>query len=97
MSIDLFKEDAEIESMGLFGVLETSKVSFELCSPIGGTLIKRNDQLADQITLINLEPYKGGWMIILRMRDVQDLVSLMDGDAYKEYIKKWGYEEGSGK
>lgn len=89
VSIDIFEEGSEIEPMGLFGVLETSKVSFELYSPIGGTIIKRNDKLVDQITLINHDPYEGGWMIVLRMKDIHDLAGLMDAEAYKEYVKRW--------
>jgi len=42
-----------------------------------------------QITLINQEPYEGGWMIVLRMRDIRDLAGLMDVEAYKEYVKRW--------
>ena len=95
VSIDIFEEGSEIEPLGLFGILETSKVSFELYSPIGGTIIKRNDKLVDQITLINQDPYEGGWMIVLRMRDIQDLANLTDANAYKEYIKNWGDLEGS--
>jgi glycine cleavage system H protein len=95
LSIDLFEEDSKIEQWGLFGTLETSKVSFELYSPISGTIIKRNNQLAEKITLINKEPYEGGWMIVLSMKDVQDLVTLMDVDAYKEYLKNWADAEGS--
>ena len=86
-SIDLFEEGSEIEQLGLFGILETSKVSFELYSPIGGTIIKRNRNLLDQITLINEEPYEGGWMIALRMINIQNPSNLMDADAYREYIK----------
>lgn len=95
LSIDLFEEDSEIEQWGLFGTLETSKVSFELYSPISGAIIKRNNELAEKITLINKEPYEGGWMIVLSMKDVQDLVTLMDVDAYKEYLKNWVDAEGS--
>jgi glycine cleavage system H protein len=95
LSIDLFEEDSEIEPWGLFGTLETSKVSFELCSPISGTIIKRNNQLAEKITLINKEPYEGGWMIVLSMKDVEDLVTLLDVNAYKEYLKNWVDAEGS--
>jgi len=90
LSIDLFEEDSEIEQWGLFGTLETSKVFLELNSPIGGTIIKKNNKLIDQITLINQDPYKGGWMIELSMRDVRDIRSLMEVDTYKEYIKRWG-------
>jgi glycine cleavage system H protein len=95
LSIDLFEENSEIEQWGLFGTLETSKVSFELYSPISGTIIKRNSQLTEKITLINKEPYEGGWMIVLSMKDLQDLVILMDVDAYKEYLKNWVDAEGS--
>jgi len=90
INIDIFEDGSMIEPLGLFGILETSKVSFELYSPIGGTVIKRNDKLVDQITLINQEPYGGGWMIVLRMRDIHDLAGLMDVEAYKEYVKRWG-------
>ena len=95
LNIDLIEEGSEIEQGGLFGTLETSKVSFELYSPIRGTIIKRNNQLAEKITLINKEPYEGGWMIILSMKDAQDLATLMDVDAYKEYLKNWIDAEGS--
>lgn len=95
VSIDIFEEGSEIEPQGLFGILETSKVSFELYSPISGTIIKRNNELAEKITLINKEPYEEGWMIVLSMEDVQDLVTLMDVDAYKEYLKNWADAEGS--
>jgi len=97
VSIDIFEEGSEIEPLGLFGILETSKVSFELYSPIGGTIIKRNNQLVDQIILINHEPYEGGWMIVLRMRDIQDLAKLMDARTYKEYVKNWIDAEGNDK
>ena len=95
ISIDLFEEGSEIEKRGLFGILETSKVSFELYSPVRGTIIKRNSELADKVALINQDPYEGGWMIVLRMRDIQDLANLTDANAYKEYIKNWGDLEGS--
>ncbi len=94
LHIDLFEDGSEVEPQGLFGTLETSKVSFELNSPVGGTIIKKNNKLAHHINLINDEPYGGGWMIVLRMRNIHDLANLMDADAYKEYIhKSWGYTE----
>lgn len=93
ISLDLFEVGSKIEQRGLFGILETTKVSFELYSPVGGTIIKRNNDLLDQITLINREPYEGGWMIALGMRSTQDLGDLMDADGYREYIKKWRFEE----
>ena len=95
LSIDLFEEGSKIEQKGLFGILETSKVSFELYSPIGGTIIKRNEKLVDQITLINHEPYEGGWLVVLRTSDIHDLADLMDVEDYKEYIKRWENIEGS--
>jgi glycine cleavage system H protein len=95
LSIDLFEKQTEIEPRGLFGTLETSKVSFELYSPVGGTMIQRNHKLKDQITLINDDPYGGGWMIVLQMGDNQDLTGLVDAITYQEYIKQWEDVEGS--
>lgn len=89
LNIDLFEENSEIEPLGLFGILETSKVSFELYSPVSGTIVKKNEKLMDQIALINHQPYGEGWMIVLHMRDIHDLAGLMDVEAYKEYVKRW--------
>jgi glycine cleavage system H protein len=97
VAIDLFEENSEIEPLGLFGILETSKVSFELYSPVGGTIIKRNDKLVDRITLINQEPYEGGWMIVLRMRNMGDLAQLIDAETYRKYMKNWVDAEGCDK
>jgi len=97
VSIDLFEEECEIKPSSLFGILETSKVSFELYSPIGGTIIQKNHKLNEQLTLINDEPYKGGWMIVLRMINISDLPSLMEATTYKDYIKSWGYVEDDGR
>ncbi len=93
VSIDIFEEGYEVEPPGLFGILETSKVSFELYSPLIGTIIQRNHKLTEQITLVNHEPYEGGWMIVLQMINTRDLTSLMDANTYKDYIKSWGYIE----
>lgn len=93
VSIDIFEEGYEVEPPGLFGILETSKVSFELYSPLIGTIIQRNHKLTEQITLVNHEPYEGGWMIVLQMMNTRDLTSLMDANTYKDYIKSWGYIE----
>ena len=87
-SIDLFEVGSKIEHRRLFGILETSKVSFELYSPVSGTIIKRNNNLLDHITIINREPYEGGWMIVLGMR-TQEPSNLMDADGYRDYIKNW--------
>jgi glycine cleavage system H protein len=95
VSIDLFEEGCEIEPLGLFGVLETSKISFELYSPIGGIIIKRNHKLRDRVTLINDEPYGEGWMVVLQMKDIEGLTNLMDAEVYQEYIKKWRNHKGS--
>lgn len=93
VSIDLVEEGTEIKSSDMFGILETSKVSFELYSPVGGKVIKRNERLINQIGLINQEPYGGGWMIVLQMMNILDLHSLMDATTYTDYIKSWGYAE----
>jgi hypothetical protein len=34
-------------------------------------------------------------MIVLSMKDVEDLVTLMDVDAYKEHLKDWVDAEGN--
>ncbi len=83
----------EIESVGqnlqkddVFGTVEAVKAVSELFMPISGEVLALNDELETQPETVNSDPYKGGWMIKIKIFDSKELDQLLDADAYKLLI-----------
>lgn len=87
LSIDLPLVDTDVEQDESFGSIESSKIVAELISPVSGTVISVNEDLSDDLSNINSDPYTTGWMIIVDMNDPSELDNLLDSDEYDESIE----------
>jgi glycine cleavage system H protein len=54
-----------LASNDTFAELETMKVTFELASPIAGTVVDTNKVLEFTPELINQDPYDRGWLAVI--------------------------------
>ena len=43
-----------------------------------------NESLEGNPELVNTDPYRDGWFFRLKLRDVEELSSLMDSESYSE-------------
>ena len=73
-----------------FGTLESTKSVSPLYSPVSGTVVAVNEDLADDPGLVNTDPYGDGWIIEIDPRDAGELESLMEADEYKAQIEEGG-------
>ena len=64
-------------------VVSTKSVS-EIYAPVTGTVVARNDALADEPELINSDPYGSGWLVEIEPADPEELDDLLDAQAYGE-------------
>jgi len=55
--------DEEVTQDQVFGTVEAVKTVSDLFSPLSGTVIELNPELADTPELVNSDPYGAGWMI----------------------------------
>ena len=78
--------DEEVTQDQVFGTVEAVKTVSDLFSPLSGTVIELNPDLADNPELVNTDPYGAGWMIKLEIKDAGELDGLMDAAAYAELI-----------
>jgi glycine cleavage system H protein len=67
-----------------FGEVESTKSVSELYAPVTGTVVARNDQLADQPELVNSDPYGAGWLIEIEPSEPDSAANLLDAAAYRE-------------
>jgi len=86
--VDLPEEGAQVEQMGSFGTLESSKTVAELYSPVSGQVLSVNKDLEDEPSLINDDPYGNGWLVDLEIDDPKELEELLSAAEYEEFLEK---------
>lgn len=77
----------EFEKGQEFGTVESVKAVSELYMPVGGEITAVNEALEDAPELVNNDPYSGGWMVEVKMKDPAEYGVLKDKKAYLEMLK----------
>jgi glycine cleavage system H protein len=91
LHVELPQVDLYMEQDEPFGTIESSKTVTELISPVSGDIVRVNEDLLDDISIINSDPYDTGWMVVIELRDLSELDNLLDAAEYRDYV---GGEEG---
>lgn len=84
--VELPKPGATFDKMQVFGTIEAVKAVSELYCPVAGTVVEANGALEGDPALVNREPYGGGWMIKLKLKNAADTSGLLDAAAYEKHI-----------
>ncbi|MGB9021895.1 MAG: glycine cleavage system protein GcvH [Candidatus Bathyarchaeia archaeon] len=72
-----------------FGTVESVKAVSEVYSPISGEVVEVNQKLADAPELVNQQPYREGWLILMKPLKLKDEAgSLLSAKEYEELLKK---------
>jgi glycine cleavage system H protein len=67
--------------------VESVKAASEVNAPVSGTVVDVNSALADSPGLVNEDPSGMGWFLKIKLSDAAEIDSLMDEDAYREFLK----------
>lgn len=70
-----------------FGTVEAVKAVSDLFMPAGGEVVKVNEALNDDPSLINSDPYGDGWLITIRIKGSGELAGLLGPDDYAKHIE----------
>jgi glycine cleavage system H protein len=68
------------------GTIEAVKTVSEVYSPISGRIIDINMGINDNPSVINQDPYSGGWIIKIEPENQDEVNNLLDANAYKEVV-----------
>lgn len=80
----------QLRQMEPFGVVESVKAVSDLYSPVSGEVLEVNQELSRRPELINQDPYGGGWMLVVRIKDPKELETLMTATQYQAYLQAEG-------
>ena len=88
LSVELPEVGDTIEEGEVFAEIESASTVHELVSPVTGRVMAVNPMLEDQPAIINEDPYSEGWLIEVRLKNKDELDSLMDMDEYYHFVFK---------
>ena len=78
--------DQTLEKDEVFGTVEAVKTVSDLFLPLSGEIIEFNDALESTPEDVNSDPYGAGWMIKLKIANLDEIDSLLSSESYKELI-----------
>jgi glycine cleavage system H protein len=92
--VDLPEEGTEVRAGASLGEVESTKSVSDIFSPVSGSIVERNQALADSPELVNQEPYGEGWMVVIQMNDPEELDDLLTADEYQRFAESGADDEG---
>jgi len=84
--VELPKPGSTFARMGPFGTIEAVKAVSELFCPVAGEVVDVNAAIEGDPSVINKDPYGGGWMIRLRVANPAELKELLGPTEYAAHI-----------
>ena len=78
--------DQSLDKDEVFGTVEAVKTVSDLFLPVSGEIIEFNEDLESNPESVNTDPYGKGWMVKVKVSNVDDFDDLLDSQAYKELI-----------
>ena len=85
--VELPKTGKEVAKAGEAAVVESVKAAFSIYAPVSGKIVKANDAVEKDPSLVNKSPYEEGWFFAIEMKDKSEIDSLMTQKDYLEFIK----------
>ena len=71
----------------VFGTVEAVKTVSDLFLPMSGEIIEINDQLNDKPESINESPYSQGWIIKIKVSNLDEYNELLGHSEYSDLIR----------
>ncbi len=84
--VELPEAGKKIEQNGNLCVVESVKSVSDVFSPISGEIVEVNKALEDSPELVNNEPFEGGWIAKLKIRNEAELDQLMTTEEYNKFL-----------
>ena len=80
--VDMPDVDDDVAQGEEFGAVESVKAASGLMSPVTGTVVEGNEELADNPQLINEDAFSN-WIIKVKVDDTEELKNLLDAKGYE--------------
>jgi len=90
--VDLPEEEDDVSQGETCGKIQSRKWIGKLVAPVSGEIAEINEDLEEDTSLINSDPYGEGWILVINAEDEEDLQAelknLIHGDAVSEFVDR---------
>jgi glycine cleavage system H protein len=84
--VDIETKGKTLAAETVFGSVEAVKTVSDLFLPVSGTITEINPILGSEPEKVNNDPYGDGWMIKMKVDNPDDVMKLMDREAYQKVV-----------
>ncbi len=82
---ELPEVDDEFDKEEAFSAVESVKAAADIYMPVGGKVIEVNEDILDDPSLLNQDPYEN-WMVRIEIADKSELDELMSSEDYEKFL-----------
>ena len=75
-----------LDKDAVFGTIEAVKTVSDLFSPLSGEILEFNEEIEETPEIVNEDPYEKGWLVKMKITDINEVALLMDVAGYKVEI-----------
>jgi glycine cleavage system H protein len=76
----------DLDNEAVFGTVEAVKTVSDLFMPVSGTIESFNEELESTPEIVNEDPYGKGWMIKIKLKNLDEIDSLLDSEGYEKLL-----------
>jgi glycine cleavage system H protein len=84
--VEIETKGKTLAAQAIFGTVEAVKTVSDLFLPVAGTIIEVNLILETEPEKVNTDPDRDGWMIKMKVDNVDDVSKLMNAEAYQKVV-----------
>lgn len=84
--VDLPAVGTSFKANEVFGSIEALKTVSDLFMPVDGEIIDINNELKDNPTYVNDDPFGKGWLIKIKVSNEPGLNNLLNADQYQRQV-----------
>ena len=88
--VELPDVGSSVEKDGNAGVVESTKAASDVYTPISGEIMESNQAIVDDPGKINSDPENEAWFFKIKIKDSNELDSLMNKEEYDKFAKESG-------
>ncbi|GJQ60407.1 MAG: glycine cleavage system H protein [Candidatus Scalindua sp.] len=84
--VDFPEIGKEVEQGRNLCVVESVKSVSDVLSPISGEIVEVNRSLEDSPELVNSDPYEGGWIVKIKIKESDEFKNLLTAEEYTTFV-----------
>ncbi|KAH8998973.1 glycine dehydrogenase [Lactarius hatsudake] len=85
--VELPEKGVTVEQGEPVGAVESVKAASDIYAPVSGDVVRINEELEGQPSLLNKSPEDDGWLFQLKLSNREELEGLLSEDAYKKHCE----------